>query len=177
MTSCLLIIDVQTGLFAETPNPADADVIIERINQLADRARLRGIPVILIQYEEPTPELEYNSAGWQFDSRLRVHAGDLRVRKKTVDSFHESTLQAMLAERGINHVVICGYATEFCIDSTTRRAAALGYNVTLVSDAHTTQDKPYLSAEITRLHHNRTLVNVTGFAGRIETQAAAALWL
>ena len=175
MKACLLIIDVQTALFAESPPPADADNIIERINALAGRARDGGTKVIVIHHEEPGPELEYNSAGWQTDPRLHVEADDLHVRKATVDSFLDTTLEAYLRDNGIDHLTICGYATEFCIDTTVRRAAALGYQVTLASDAHTTQDKPDLSAELIRRHHNRTLANAT-FKAPIVVRPSAELW-
>ncbi|MEO6004569.1 MAG: cysteine hydrolase family protein [Opitutus sp.] len=175
MKSCLLIIDVQTALFAESPTPADADVVIERINALAGRARARGLKVIVVHHEEPSSELEYNSAGWQTDPRLHVQPGDLHVRKTTVDSFLETTLESILRDAAIDHLTICGYATEFCIDTTVRRAASLGYEVTLASDAHTTQDKPDLSAELIRRHHNRTLANAA-FKSPIKVCPSDQLW-
>jgi nicotinamidase-related amidase len=172
--TCLLIIDLQRGLLAEPPPPTDAEEVINRINALAARARVRGIPVIFVQHEEEG--LRYRSASWQLDPRVHVAPPVLRVRKRTVDSFFETNLLALLQDLDINDVTICGYATEFCVDTTVRRAAALGFSVTLVSDAHTTQDKPHLKASSIRQHHNRTLEGVTSFAGRITVQPAASLW-
>ena len=174
MKTCLLVIDLQAGLLAEKPLAADADAVIDRINSLADHARSNGVPVIYAHHEEPG--LEYGSAAWQLDPRVKSHDGDLSFRKTTVDSFYETELQPLLAKHAITHLTICGYATEYCVDTTSRRAATLGFPVTLVSDAHTTQDRPYLSAELIRRHHTDTLVNLGGFPARITAQPAATLW-
>ena len=64
-------------------------------------------------------------------------------------------------------LVICGMHTEFCVDTTTRLALAAGYPVVLIADAHTTDDKPHLSAEQIIRHHNETLTNITSFGPRV----------
>ena len=63
----------------------------------------------------------------------------------------------MLETMEVENLVICGYSTEFCIDSTLRYASALGYTIDLIADAHTTHDKKHLSAQQIREHHNITL--------------------
>lgn len=176
MKTALLVIDLQTGLFAEEPPPSEADAVIERINALAERARAQGDPVIFVQHEEPGTAWAFGAAGWDLDPRVKVCDSDLRLRKTTLDSFLDSPLQSMLAAHDVDRLTVCGYATEFCVDTTVRRAAALGYSVTLVSDGHTTQDKPYLSAALIRRHHNETLAEVTSFRGKISVAPAASLW-
>ncbi len=176
MKVALLIIDVQTGLFETSPRPADSDDTIERINQLASRARSRKVPIIVIQHEKEEPVWVHGSPAWQLDPRLRVGPDDLRVRKTTPDSFLRTNLQDLLKEQGIGEVVVCGYASEFCVDTTVRRAAALGFAVTLVGDAHTTNDRPSLSAAAIREHHNTILSEITSFGPRIRTAPAASLW-
>ena len=57
--------------------------------------------------------------------------------------------------------------TEFCVDTTTRRALAAGYPVVLVADAHTPEDKPHLSAAQIIRHHNETLANITSFGPQV----------
>lgn len=74
----------------------------------------------------------------------------------------------VLSNHGIQQLIICGYATEFCIDTTVRSAAAHGYNIVLASDAHTTHDKDHLSAHIIRDHHNRTLSSIRSFGVTIK---------
>ena len=74
----------------------------------------------------------------------------------------------VLENLNIKHLIICGYASEFCVDVTVKRAAGLGYSKTLVSDGHTTHDKPHLSGVEIRDHHNATLPFITSFGVKIE---------
>ena len=70
---------------------------------------------------------------------------------------------------------LCGYATEFCVDTTTRSAAAHGYHVVLASDAHTTHDKPHADAQQIRAHHNATLPAIRSFGVGIRALPAAEI--
>jgi nicotinamidase-related amidase len=176
MTMALLIVDLQAGLFANAPQPFELLGVIERINQLARRARASGAPVILVQHEAAGTELEYASPGWQLDGRLDTHAQDIRLRKRTSAPYASSNLQALLDARAVRCVAVAGYATEFCIDSTVRWSASLGYDVTLVSDAHTTHDKPHLDAATIIAHHNATLPAIGSLGARIVAAPSAALW-
>jgi nicotinamidase-related amidase len=172
MSLALIVIDVQRGLFDPEPRPAEADAVIDRINALAARARAADAPVIFVQHERPG-DLEPDSSGWALQDRLQVEAGDHRIRKATPDSFLRTGLDEVLAFSGVDQLVICGYATEFCVDTTTRSAAAHGYGVILATDAHTTHDKPHASATQIRDHHNATLPAITSFGPVIRAQAAA----
>jgi len=176
MSPALLIIDVQTALFHEEGEPADAAAVITRINALASRARARGVPVIVIQHEVPGGTQAYGTPGWQNEPRLDVRPTDLLVRKTTPDSFLRTNLSQVLADAKVDHLVICGYASEFCIDTTVSRAASLGFPVTLVSDAHTTHDKPHLSAALIRAHENATLPDIGSFGPVIEAKPAEGIW-
>ena len=175
MKTALLIIDVQRGLFDDEPRPFEADAVIARINALAARARESGVPVIFIQHEAASGNLAHGSETWQLERQLHTAPGDHFVRKTTPDSFLRTTLQALLDEHGVTHVVICGYASEFCVDTTVRRAAALGYPVTLVADAHTTHDKEHATAAAIRMHENATLPDIASFGPEIRAQATAEI--
>ena len=172
MNLALIVIDVQRGLFDPLPRPADADAVIDRVNGLAARARVAGAPVIFVQHER-AGDLEVDSPGWDLHERLQVEAGDHRVRKATPDAFLRTGLEEVLAFSGVEGVVICGYATEFCVDTTTRSAAAHGYHVILAADAHTTHDKPHADAAQIRAHHNATLPQISSFGPTIQAQPAA----
>lgn len=174
--SALLIIDVQRGLFDAEPRPAEADAIVARINALAARARAGGAPVIFIQHERDAGPLAFESEGWQLERNLLVLTGDITVRKTSPDSFLRTDLADQLHRLGIRHLVICGYATEFCVDTTTRRAAALGFDASLAADAHTTHDKPHASAAQIRAHHNATLPGITSFGPRIEARDSVTIF-
>ena len=174
--AALLIIDVQRGFFEAVPAPGDSDAIIEAVNRLAERARSRAVPVIVVQHEGEEPVLRHGSPEWELDPRLRVQPGDTRVRKTTPDSFLRTPLHELLAERGVGEIVVCGYASEFCIDTTVRRAASLGYAVTIAGDAHTTNDRPSMSARMIGDHHNEILAEITSFGPRIRTLPAGSIW-
>lgn len=165
MTTALLVIDVQEGLF--TPPPAQADAVIAAINGLIAGARMNGVPVVFIQHESAHDALVYDTPAWQLVRTLHAQPGDPVIRKTTPNSFLRTGLGELLASLNADHLVVCGYATEFCVDTTVRQAAGLGYAVTLAADAHTTHDKPHAGAEEIRRHHNATLPAIGSFGVRI----------
>lgn len=172
----VLTIDVQRGLFETTPPPDGTAATVVRINAVTAHARAAGWPVVWVQHERAGSLLENGTPGWQLVPTLGTDAADLRVGKTTPDAFQGTDLDALLRHHGITEVVITGYASEFCIDTTVRRAAALGYAVTLIADAHTTHDKPHATALHIRAHENATLPAITSFGPRIRAVTTAD-WL
>lgn len=173
MTTALIVIDVQTGLF--TPPPAEADAVVARINRLIAGARANGLPVIFVQHETAHEALPYGSPAWGLVDALHALPGDPVVRKTTPNSFLRTPLAEWLAALAVDHLVVCGYASEFCVDTTVRQAAALGYAVTLAADAHTTHDKPHASGEVIRQHHNATLSAISSFGVPIVARPVEAI--
>lgn len=167
MKTALLVIDVQQALCTGPYAAFEAAPMIDRINAVAERARAARVPVLFIQHEEDGSDLEFDSPGWQLAQGLVVLGGDILVRKTAPDSFHQTTLDAALRQLAIDNLVICGLQSEYCVDSTTRRALALGYQVVLVADGHSTMDNEILSAAQISAHHTRTLVNCTSFGPRV----------
>ena len=167
MTTALLIIDVQHGLCTGEYEAFEAIRVIERINVVSRKMREAGAPVVVIQHEAPDGPLKYGTEGWKLAAGLDVQPTDIHVRKKATDSFHNTDLQGILQAHGVNKLAICGLQSEFCVDTTTRRALALGYPVTLVSDGHSTMNNSVLSAAQITAHHNETLANITSFGPRV----------
>ena len=98
------------------------------------------------------------SAGWRISEEIAPEERDLVVRKRSTDPFWETDLEAELRSRDVERVVVTGMATEYCVDSTSRAALSLGFEVTLVADAHATVDRGGpLSPEQVVAHHNETL--------------------
>jgi len=95
-------------------------------------------PLFFLSRLEVPGYLNYCSEGWRLEKNLLVKKSDLFLRKTAGDSFLRTELLDKLQSLEISDLVVCGYASEFCIDNTTRRATGLGYAVQLVSDAHTT---------------------------------------
>ena len=150
ITTALLVIDVQVGLIAGTDPVFQADVILERISGLIAAARAAGTPVIYVQDKDVggvgTPE-------WQIDPAVAPAPGELAVRKAWSDSFYETTLGAEL-RRVESPAGDRGHEDRCLRDDDQLRAVALGYDVTLVSDAHTTTDNRVLTAAQTIAYHN-----------------------
>ena len=167
MKTALLVIDVQHGLFHPAPRPFEADEVVHRINALTQRARAAGVAVAFIQHERATDWMTFGSESWQLAQHLTALPEDELIRKRTPDSFLNTTLGDWLTAQDVGRLVICGYATEFCVDTTTRSAAGLGYEVVLAADAHTTHDKAHASAAQIRAHHNATLPCLTSFGPSI----------
>ncbi|MGE8499844.1 MAG: cysteine hydrolase family protein [Pseudomonas sp.] len=166
MGTALLIIDVQAALCSGDEVVHDAERVLATINRLSTRAREAGVPVIQVQHEEGSGAFQFDSPGWQLAEGLLVDATDIRVRKTTPDSFHKTDLTQQLQARGIDRLVVCGLQSDFCVDTSTRRALALGYEVALAADAHSTVDNGVLSAAQIIAHHNVTLGNMTSFGKR-----------
>lgn len=160
MSTALLIIDVQQELCFGSEAGYAIDSVIANINALSAQARAAGAPVVLIQHEEPGSPLTVGAPGWQLADGLATDAADLKVRKTTGNSFHNTDLHALLAARGVDRVVACGLQTDHCVDATVRGAAALGYDVVLAADAHTTYDDGQGAAARAIAAHNADLAAV-----------------
>ena len=174
MNPALLIIDVQTAICSGEWAAFDIDRVVDRINAVAANARAEGVPVILIQHEDDGP-MRFGSDNWQLYDRLAAQPEDIRIRKTAADAFHRTELQARLQSLGIDHLIVCGLQSEFCVHATVCGALAHGYPVTLVSDAHTTLDNGVLSAVQISAHHNATLANMDSFGPKVTTISAAEL--
>ena len=128
------------------------------------------MPVVLVQHESTS--LAVGTDPWRFARGLHVESRDAVVRKATPDAFLRTELQDLLTSWQVDHVVICGYACEYCVDTTVRRALALGYEVLLVADAHSTLDNGVLSAAQIVAHTNTTLAGMSSFGPRVTVKPA-----
>jgi nicotinamidase-related amidase len=171
----VLVIDVQRGLCEGECRTFESAQVIDRINQVTARARTAGALVVIIQHESKSGLLAHGSRGWQLAPALRTAPADTFLRKTATDSFHLTELDALLKRNAITEVVICGMQSDFCVDTTTRRALALGYPVVLVSDGHTTLDNKGLSAAQIIAHHNETLSSIESFGPMARLERAEEL--
>ena len=154
----LLIIDVQNCMFDPADPVHNADHLLTNLQHLIERARAAQTPVIFVQHCGPAgAPHEPDAPGWQIHASIAPRPGELIVQKTMPDSFYQTTLKAELSANGIDQLVIAGVQTEYCVDTTCRRAASEGYAVTLVQDAHSTWSKDDLTAEQIIAHHNWVL--------------------
>ncbi|WP_433891562.1 isochorismatase family protein [Streptomyces sp. CA-111067] len=133
--AALLVIDVQNGVVAEA---YDRDGVVANVGTVIDKARAAGVEVIWIQHN--SDELERDSEAWQYVPELVRGESEPLVQKAYGDSFEDTTLEALLAERSVGRLFVAGAQTDACIRSTLHGAFTRGYDATLISDAHTTED-------------------------------------
>jgi nicotinamidase-related amidase len=97
---------------------------------------------------------EPQTPGWQFLPDLERHQSDAVAQKTLNDPFAGTGLKAMLEKIAPDRLLICGWATDFCVDATVRSAVSNGYDVVVVADSHTVSDRPHLDARTIIAHHN-----------------------
>jgi nicotinamidase-related amidase len=134
-TKALLVIDVQKDVVA---NALKTPEVVANINSLISNARTSGVPVIWVQHSDDY--LEKGSTGWEIVDELKPLPNEVRIYKTHSSSFVETDLQAQLDSLGTKTLIITGAQTNYCVNATSNAGVELGYQVTLVSDAHTTED-------------------------------------
>jgi nicotinamidase-related amidase len=149
----LLVVDMQVQCFAGQPPRRDADGTVQRINALARAMRQCGL-VVFVYHTDADDGYAWGTDGWQLLATLERAPQDLAVEKSGCDAFLETELDALLKSRSVTDLIVVGCATDFCVDTTVRSAAARGYRVTVASDGHTTRDRPHLPADKIIEHHN-----------------------
>jgi len=155
--TALLIIDVQKAFYDKKSHDYayDGEGLLTAINKVATKARKSDVPVIYIQHDgDKGDPLEPGAPGWPIHPSIAPHEGELVIHKPTPDSFYKTNLENELKSRGIKKLVIMGIQSDWCIDTTVRRAYSLEYNVTVVEDGHTTVDTEILKAPQIIAHHN-----------------------
>lgn len=145
-TSALVVIDLQGGVLRGCLHARD---VVARTAALVDRARASGVPVVWVQdhgsFTEGTPD-------WALAAPLERAANEPLIRKSYRDSFTGTDLAEVLSQIGAKRLVITGAQSDYCIRTTTQSAAARGFDVTLVSDAHTTTDAEWEGTTIAAGH-------------------------
>ena len=139
--TALMVIDVQRDVVAYA---LETERVVARINSLIAKARAKGIPVIWVQHSDDY--LVKGTSGWEFVAELVPQKGDVRIYKTHPSSFEETDLGEHLERLGTKVIVISGAQTDMCINATSNAAVDLGFHVTLVSDAHTTENNSQQTA-------------------------------
>ncbi|MCX5283340.1 isochorismatase family protein [Streptomyces sp. NBC_00198] len=133
--TALLVVDMQHGAVDAAHRRAE---VIENINVLAAKARAEAVPVIWVQHSDDG--MKVGSEAWTYVPELVREETEPLVHKNYGDSFEATDLEDVLAQRGVGHLVVTGAQTDACVRSTLHGAFTRGYDVTLVGDAHTTED-------------------------------------
>ena len=134
--TALLVVDVQN---AALERAHERDAVVANVGTLVERARREGVPVVWVQHSDE--QLARGSDAWQIVSELTPGDAEPLVEKNYGDSFEDTTLETVLSGLGVGRLVVVGAQTDWCVRSTLHGALARGYDATLVSDAHTTEDQ------------------------------------
>ena len=134
-TKALLVIDVQKDVVANALNTLE---VVSNIELLVSNARISSVPVIWVQHSDDY--LEKGSIGWEIVDELKPLLNEVRIYKTHSSSFVDTDLKAQLDSLGTKTLIITGAQTNYCVNATSNAGVELGYQVTLVSDAHTTED-------------------------------------
>jgi nicotinamidase-related amidase len=134
--TALLVIDVQQGVVAGNHQ---RDAVVANVGSLVERAREEGVPVVWVQHSDDN--LERGSEEWRIVAELSPDDAEPLVEKSYGDSFEDTDLETVLSGLGVGRLVVVGAQTDACIRSTLHGAFVRGYDATLVSDAHTTEDQ------------------------------------
>jgi nicotinamidase-related amidase len=132
-----MVIDVQNGVVAGTHQ---RDAVVANIGTLVDKAREEGVPVVWVQHSDDQG-LKQGSEAWEYVPELARQEPEPLVHKRFADSFEDTDLEQVLAAARIGRLFVTGAQTDECIRSTIHGAFVRGYDVTLVGDAHTTEDQ------------------------------------
>lgn len=167
MKRALLVIDVQNEYFSGALPVTYPAQSLECITQAMDAANEGDIPVVLIQHAETEGTIFCKgSAAWQLHPEVARRKHELLIEKNLPGSFTGTPLEAWLRERGIDTVVVSGYMTQMCCDTTARQASHLGFTVEFLSDATGTLE--FSNSEGTvdaqNLHNTTLIVQQSGFS-------------
>lgn len=134
--TALMVIDVQNGV---VDGVHQRDEVVANIATLVEKARDEGVSIVWVQHS--SEQLTKGSEAWEYVPELKRQEPEALVHKLFADSFEDTDLEEVLAGAGIGRLVVAGAQTDECIRSTIHGAFVRGYDVTLVGDAHTTEDQ------------------------------------
>jgi nicotinamidase-related amidase len=134
--TALLVIDVQNGV---VEGNHERDTVVANVGSLVEKARREEVPVVWVQHS--SEQLPKESDEWRIVPELTPDDAEPLVEKIYGDSFEDTTLEDVLSGLGVGRLVVVGAQTDACVRSTLHGAFARGYDATLVSDAHTTEDQ------------------------------------
>ncbi|WP_222982076.1 cysteine hydrolase family protein [Flagellimonas meishanensis] len=174
----LLLIDIQQGLqevgfYGTERNNPQAE---SNSHTILEAFRSKGWPIFHIQHCSTNPDspLHPSKKGNAFYPAVQPKEGEPVIQKNVNSAFIGTDLEQRLKTQNISEVVILGLTTEHCVSTSTRMAANLGFQVTLISDATAAFDKigidgKRIPAEVI---HNTALANLKDEFATIKTTEA-----
>jgi nicotinamidase-related amidase len=134
--TALLVIDVQNSV---VEGAHERDAVVANVGSLVDRARREDVAVVWVQHSDE--HLVHGSDNWRIVPELTPDEAEPLIAKCYGDAFEDTNLEGVLSGLGVGRLVVVGAQTDACVRSTLHGAFTRGYDATLVSDAHTTEDQ------------------------------------
>ncbi|MBP2653472.1 MAG: sttH [Firmicutes bacterium] len=174
MKRALLVIDVQNEYFTGKMPVTYPDGSFDKILKAVDAAKQNDIAVILIRHgavQKDAAAFVKGSKEWDIHEKLLRKKHLCIIDKNLPGSFTDTHLEDLLREMGIDTIVICGYMTQMCCDTTARQAVHLGFSVEFLSDATGTLDVANSAGKITaeELHKAILVTQAMRFSKVIST--------
>jgi len=151
----LCIIDVQNAMIQGNNPVYRSNEVLHNIKELIDKARKQLVPIIYVQHNEKGSEFQKGLDSWEIVDMIKPHKDDPIVHKTYSDSFKDTNLKEILDQYNINELIVVGMQTDYCVNATSLRANELDYDVTIVSDAHSTFDDEISAKQIIEEHHKK----------------------
>lgn len=150
--SALVMVDLQTTYREGVMRLAGVEEALAQAQALLARARKAGIPIVHIRHDAGvgTP-YDVTAPIGQIAAEVAPQGDEPVVTKNYPSSFHATDLQDILARHGVapggkNNLILAGFMTHMCINSTARQAFNLGFAPTVVASATATRDLPGVAA-------------------------------
>jgi nicotinamidase-related amidase len=141
MKKALLVIDVQNEYFTGKLKVTYPSNSLDNILKVMDYAHENNMVIIIVQHTAISGDTFIrNSNEWQIHPNISEKSYDYLIEKNKPSSFYETNLEEILKKESITGVVISGYMTQMCCDTTAREAFHKGYHVEFLSDATGTID-------------------------------------
>lgn len=141
--STLILVDCQNTYTRGVMELEGVQAALDEAAALLDRARSAGIPIVHIQHDDgPGSLYDVNGESGAIVSRVAPRDGEPVVVKNYPNSFVDTPLDEHLKSVGAQNLVIAGFMTHMCINSTARGAFNLGYAPTVVAGATATRALP-----------------------------------
>lgn len=147
----LIVMDMQQGV-VNSPQPKyNKAQVIANIQHLVKAVRETQGKVIWVQHDNDDV-FKPGCDNWALIPEMPVEPGDITVGKTACDAFVHSALSEHLSLD--DTTIICGCATDFCMDATIKAGAARGFAFVIPTDAHSTSDREHMDAGVLIQHYH-----------------------
>src|SRR5262249_9989969 len=142
-SSALVMIDCQNTYREGVMQLVAVEDALDEAQHLLTRARAAGIPIFHVMHDAgPGSPYDVRAPIGQINDRVSPHAGEPVIVKQYPNAFVGTELATLLGNCGTKNLLLAGFMTHMCVNSTARGAFNLGYHPTVIGGATATRDLP-----------------------------------